>query len=150
MDVSSPVFNDIRNLLLSHNLGVLATAGERYPYTSLVGFIVTDDLRTLIFATLRDTRKFQGLTKNPDVSFLVTSQRNNMDDFKDADALTVLGAARPIESDTGMYKTLFLQKFPFLKHFIEDPNCSLVAITVHRYIWVTRFQEVTEITCAEA
>jgi hypothetical protein len=39
--------NSIQQLLKLQSLGVLATQGEKYPYSTLVGFAASDDLKTL-------------------------------------------------------------------------------------------------------
>ena len=50
------------NRVFSHQLlAVLATQGPQGPYGSLVAFAATMDLKYLLFATLRSTRKFKNL-----------------------------------------------------------------------------------------
>ncbi|MBU0570699.1 MAG: pyridoxamine 5'-phosphate oxidase family protein [Candidatus Omnitrophica bacterium] len=138
--------NDLKAVLSNQKLGVLATTGEIYPYTSLVGFAVSEDLKNIIFATIKDTRKYQNCKKHPNVSVLVNSAANSKDDFKDATAVTALGESEDlIGEERKKYKSIYLGKFPFLEDFIENPNCVLVSINVERYIVVTRFQEVKEI-----
>ena len=138
--------NSIQNLLNAQFLGVLATQGAEYPYSTLVGFAAADDLKTLFFATIQDTRKFQNILRQPLVSMLIDSRSNQAQDFKDAEALTVLGKARiedgPQKSD---YEALYLKKHPYLRDFLENPNCAFIRLDVHKYIMVSRFQEVIEI-----
>ena len=133
-------------VLRQQNLGVLATMGGEYPYTSLVGFAVAGDMRSLVFATMKGTRKYDNLKKHPRVSLLVNSATNNVDDFKDAASITVLGKAADAAGDEAQeLKGIFLSKFPVLTDFVNDPSCSLVKLSVERFIVVTRFQEVKEI-----
>ncbi len=49
---------DIRTLFHNQKLAVLSTSLSGHPYTTLVGFAATEDLRRIIFATTRATRKF--------------------------------------------------------------------------------------------
>ena len=137
---------NIASLLREQQLGVLATHGDVYPYNTLVGFAVTCDLKRILFATIRSTRKFHNITGHPEVSLLVDSRGNSPEDFKDAQALTVLGSAR---ESTGQQKeehmSLYLSKHPYLEDFIKDPHCALVSISVKKYILVSRFQEVMEL-----
>ncbi len=138
--------NDIRQLLATQSLGVLATRSADYPYTTLVGFAAAADLHSLFFATIRDTRKFQNIQGNPHVSMLIDNRSNQVQDFKDASALTVLGTAQPEKSPhKSRNEALFLDKHPYLRDFLQDPNCVFMRLEVHRYIMVSRFQEVIEI-----
>ena len=138
--------HSIQQLLKLQSLGVLATQGKKYPYSTLVGFAASDDLKTLFFATIRDTRKYQNIQMHSQVSMLIDSRSNQVKDFKDAQALTVLGSARDEEgSFLRKNEALYLQKHPYLREFLKDPNCAFMRLDVHKYIIVNRFQEVIEI-----
>lgn len=137
----------IRQLLRDQFLGVLATQGEQYPYSSLVGFAASDDLKTLFFATIRDTRKYENILRHPQVSMLIDSRSNRVQDFKDAQALTVLGTARDEEdSDLPDSESQYLRKHPYLSEFLQNPNCAFMRLEVHKYVMVSRFQQVIEIS----
>ncbi|MDQ1240153.1 MAG: hypothetical protein QG577_2339 [Thermodesulfobacteriota bacterium] len=49
---------EIRNLLASQQFAVLSTQKQDNPYLNLVAFAETSDLRTILFATMRATRKY--------------------------------------------------------------------------------------------
>jgi len=139
--------SEIEKLLRKERLAVIATQGSPYPYTTLVGFSFTKDLKCLFFATMRGTRKYRNILNNPHVSVLIDTRKNDIDDFKDAVALTILGRAAELEkADKKKYLTLYLKRFPHLKSFMEDPETALVEIQVDRYIFVRRFQEVKELS----
>jgi nitroimidazol reductase NimA-like FMN-containing flavoprotein (pyridoxamine 5'-phosphate oxidase superfamily) len=143
---TSRIRNDIRNLLRAQTLAVLATVGRRSPYCTLVGFAFTADLRTLVFATMRDTRKFRNIETDGAVSLLIDSRTNTAGDFTNAAALTVLGTAVEVTGrKRGPYRRLYLKRHQHLNDFIDSPNTALVAVAVHRYIIVQRFQEVREL-----
>ena len=136
----------LNSVLSSQNLGVLATSGEEFPYTSLVGIVPDEALKSIIFATMRQTRKYGNLKRNPKVSILINSSTNSADDFKDAVSITVLGTATDVpEDELESIKKIYLSKFPFLEDFVKDPACVLVKVKVAKFIVVSRFQEVTEI-----
>ena len=140
------VKRDINEILNSQQLGVLATYGNDYPYTNIVGFMATDDLRHIVFATFRDTHKYVNIKADPHVSILIDSRSNRAEDFSNARALTVLGTAAETREDEKHKSTsLYLQKYPNLREFISDPNCALMKIEVDKYILVSRFQEVMEL-----
>lgn len=137
---------DIERLLREERLGVLATQGERYPYATLVGFSFSRDLKFVSFATLRETRKYRNIEADPQVSILIDTRKNYIDDFKSAVAMTILGSASELRGETKRrHARLFLKRFPNLKDFIEDPDTALVGIRVVKYILVSRFQEVKEL-----
>ena len=135
----------IQSLFQSQNLGVLATRGKEYPYCTLVGFVGTNDLQRIIFATLRHTRKYMNIKAYPRISVLIDSRSNRVEDFKDAMALTSLGNAHEAENEEReRLSRLYLARHPHLKEFLQDPNCALMVLEVEKYIMVTRFQQVME------
>jgi nitroimidazol reductase NimA-like FMN-containing flavoprotein (pyridoxamine 5'-phosphate oxidase superfamily) len=143
---ASQVKENISQILSSQQLGVLATYGDKYPHTTLVGFAATDDLKYIIFATIRDTRKYKNIQMDARVSILIDSRSNRTDDFIKAAALTVSGKCEEIPvAEKEKYLGLYCQKQPHLQDFVANPNCALMRIEVHRYILVSRFQEVIEI-----
>ena len=110
--------SEIHGLLQKEKLGVIATEGRPYPYATLVGFAFTKDLRFVSFATMRDTRKYRNIMKNPHVSVLIDTRKDNIDDFKDAVALTILGKAAEVKrSDKNRHMRKYLKRFPHLKNF---------------------------------
>ena len=135
--------NKIKELLDQQKLGVLATQGEKYPYNSLVAYAFSEDLRYIFFATMKHTRKYDNIMKHHHVSMLIDNRKNDVTDFKDAVALTVMGTmvnTAPLE-----YRELYLNRFPHLKDFIEDPNTTIMTLKIDKYIYVQRFQEVLEL-----
>lgn len=133
----------IGGLLESRFFGVLATAGEAGPYTSLVGFTPGAGLREIFFATFTGTRKYGNLQRDPRVSLLVDDRANRAVDLLEARALTVCGrASRVGPGRQAAVRAACLARFPGLADFYADPHCVLVAISVSRYILVERFQEV--------
>ena len=141
------IFDQIRCLLQAQNCGVLATHGSEYPYATLVGYATSDDCKELIFTTTRDTRKYKNIKKTSNVSLLIDSRLNQVNDFRDAKALTVLGRAQELYGTLkNDYLTLYLNKHPYLKEFATSPNCSLIKVTVVKYILVDHFQNVLEYT----
>jgi nitroimidazol reductase NimA-like FMN-containing flavoprotein (pyridoxamine 5'-phosphate oxidase superfamily) len=136
----------IQNLLNSQRLAVLSTLMSGRPYSNLIAFAVTDDLKNIFFATTRATRKFANLTAEPRVSLLMDNRRNQETDFGEASAVTVLGTAEEvIGPDRDQYLRLYLKKHPYLEDFTTAPTCALIRVKVEKYIMVTQFQEVREI-----
>ena len=138
--------NKVKKLLIKQKLGVLGTQGDIYPYNTLVGYAFTKDLRFILFATMRHTRKYRNIINHPNVSMLIDNRTNRVSDFKDAVALTVAGkTVRVKKSLKTKYRRLYLKRFPRLKRFIYDPGTSMIPIRVDKYIFVQRFREVLEL-----
>jgi nitroimidazol reductase NimA-like FMN-containing flavoprotein (pyridoxamine 5'-phosphate oxidase superfamily) len=135
--------NKIKELLDQQILGVLATQGEKYPYNTLVAYAFSEDLRYIFFATRKHTRKYNNIMKHHYVSILIDSRTNDVTDFKDAVALTVMG--KMVNTTPLEYRELYLNRFPHLKDFIEDPNNTIMTLKMDKYIYVQRFQEVLEL-----
>ena len=139
------IFQSIESLLRSQHLAVLATQGNEYPYCTLVAYAISEDLREIIFATLRDTRKYRNIKKTPSVSLLIDSRTNQVNDFKDVEACTVVGSAEEISDELKSgYLRGYLEKHPSLEGFAKAPDCALMKIQVAKYILVQHFQNVTE------
>lgn len=136
----------VQGLLNSQRLAVLSTSMSGRPYSNLIAFAATDDLRDIFFATTRATRKFANLTAEPRVSLLVDNRSNQETDFGEASALTVLGTAEEVLGiEQEKYQQLYLKKHPYLEDFVTAPTCALIRVKVEKYIMVTQFQEVREI-----
>ncbi|MBU0682953.1 MAG: pyridoxamine 5'-phosphate oxidase family protein [Candidatus Omnitrophota bacterium] len=138
--------NKVKELLIKQKLGVLATHGETYPYNTLICYAFTKDLRFILFATMRHTRKYRNIVSHSSVSMLIDNRTNYAGDFKHAVALTITGkTVKAKKSLKTKYRRLYLKRFPHLKGFINDPDTSIVTVKVDRYIFVQRFQEVSEL-----
>jgi nitroimidazol reductase NimA-like FMN-containing flavoprotein (pyridoxamine 5'-phosphate oxidase superfamily) len=139
----------VQELLNSQRLAVLATLMSDQlgrPYSNLIAFAATDDLKEILFATTRATRKFKNLAEDPRVSLLIDNRSNQETDFGEASAVTVLGTAEEVMGpEREKYLQLYLQKHPYLEEFVTAPTCALIRVKVEKFIMVTRFQEVREI-----
>ncbi len=132
----------LRGLLKSQMLGVIATEMDGIPHASLVAYCSTDDLKYLIFATSKNTKKFQNLTKNSNVCLLIDNRENNPSDFNNAITVTALGNAKEIKENKDYFKDLFLKKHSNLIDFINSSDCALLKIKVDKYQFVSNFQNV--------
>ena len=136
----------LAELLKSQKLAVLSTDHEGQPYGSLVCFASTGDLKEILFATTRSTRKFANLKGNPRVALVIDSRENAERDLHEAMAVTATGEAQETASaDEAACLEIYLKKHPYLKDFLRSPTCALVRVRVETYYLVRRFQAVTEI-----
>jgi len=141
------VVSDVEVLLTQQSLAVLSTHHEGQPYASLVAFAVSDDLRVMLFATSRSTRKYANLAGDSRVAMLVDSRSHRAEDIHEAMAVTAVGVAQEaVEAELFSWRSIYLQRHPHLESFVSAPSCALVKVLVHRYLLVRRFQEVSEWT----
>lgn len=135
----------IRTILADQPLAVLSTQRHGQPYSSLMAFAHSADLRELIVATGQSTRKYQNISLDSRVSLLVDNRTNSEEDFHAAAALTILGTARRIEAEERpAYESIYLKRHPYLHKFLSSPNTTIIKIEVGHYLLVSRFQEVME------
>jgi nitroimidazol reductase NimA-like FMN-containing flavoprotein (pyridoxamine 5'-phosphate oxidase superfamily) len=137
---------DLKSLFASQHTGVLATQQDGQPYTSLVAFSSSEDLKDLFFATMRATRKYANLSPDSRVSMLIDNRSNVPSDFQWAMGVTATGRAEEL-SDPERQTSLnaYLAKHPHLQDFVSSPGCAFLKIRVDTYYVVTRFQKVVEI-----
>jgi len=133
----------LARLFKSQKLAVLSTSDNGHPYNSLVGFMASDDLSHMLFATTKATRKYANLMEDPRVSLLIDNRKNRGEDFHRAMAVTVVGTARGLgDHERAPHEKQFIDRFPHLAEFVQSPGCALVAVRIMRYYVVTRFQNV--------
>lgn len=146
MEPKEKLDQEIRELLESQKLAVLATHGQGQPYTSLVAFSSSSDLQEIYFATSRTTRKFDNITANPKVSLLVDSRSNDVSDFHLARAATALGEASEADDpERQRIARLLLTKHPHLNDFVQSPTSAMLRVRVKTYYLVSSFQKVREL-----
>jgi len=136
----------LSTLLATQLQAVLATQDQRQPYTSLMAFTATPDLKKLLFATYRDTFKYQNLLANPRVAMLIDNRTGHLQDHYGGIAVTATGNAQEIdqrEKDDGL--GLYIAKHPNLETFVRSPACALMAMEVEHYYVVRDFQKVTNL-----
>jgi len=140
----------LRELFSSQKLAVLATHYRGQPHATLVAFAVTQDLKRIVFATNRETRKYANINEDPRVSMLVNNSTNDASDFRNALAVTVTGSVRQVgEQQEEEHKTLYLSKHPYLEDFINSPTCAMIVVQVDVYYLVSRFQDVMTLKVKE-
>ena len=136
----------INKIVNTQYFAVLNSVGEGQPYSNLVAFSASEDLKTLIFATTRSTRKYANLTAESRVSLLIDDRSNRVSDFFQAIAVTATGIATEIRGkEKDLLLKQYLDKHTTLKDFVQSPTCALLKIMVDVYYVVNRFQNVQEL-----
>jgi heme iron utilization protein len=136
----------LKDLFASQSLAVLATQGKAGPYGNLVAFAVTDDLKHLLFATARATRKYDNLMRTPSVAMVMDNRSNQEDDFDKAVAVTATGTVREVVgAERAEFQQLYLERHPVLRSFVTASTCALFKVDVDTYTLVNQFQNVMEL-----
>lgn len=149
MNEETRILETLKALFEKQGLAVLATHLDGQTHGSLVAVAVAKDLRELVFATSRSTRKFNQLSKNPRVALVMDNRNNTATDFQKAVAVTISGIAEEISGATrDAWMVEFLAKHPNLREFALSPTCALVRVRVEKHSLVERFQNVTELRFA--
>ena len=134
MDYSKPL-EVIKSLLVGQKFAVISSHREGQPYCNLVAFAETEDTRNLIFTTRRNTSKYHNLNKDGRASLLIDNRTNLLADFGSATAITVIGKALELGTDSvKYYKEIFLKKHSNLSLFVNDSINSIFSVKVSSYI----------------
>jgi heme iron utilization protein len=142
------LYKKIKSISGQTRFAVLATESNGCPYTNLVGFLLSKDLKNLYFFTSKNTRKYRNILNNPEVCLLIDTRDKFPDKTYLITAITLIGKAEIMEDMPGSVVDMYLEKNAELKDFTESSSNVLVRVNITRYILVDRFQEVTEMEVA--
>ena len=143
-DDGRQVVDEIRELCENQPFAVLATQGGGQPYTNLISYAVSEDLKHLVFSTPSQTRKFSLIVKNKRVSLMIDNRADQPESINLIRAVTVTGTARPLEEPQELerWSRLLINRHSYLDKFINSPSSSLILVDIIRFFYVRRFQEV--------
>ncbi|BHH85994.1 pyridoxamine 5'-phosphate oxidase family protein [Desulforhopalus sp. 52FAK] len=145
IEKNDTVAEDIKKLLESQTFAVLATQGDGQPYTSLMAYAFTEDLRFLVVATAMSTRKYKNIAGESRVALLIDDRSNNGEDFQNATALTIMGEAREVSLEEREYfSDLYLKRHSPLETFLASSLTVFFKIEVNTYLLVSKFEDVVE------
>ena len=149
MEDVSALRQQVKRLCASQQLCVLATQCDGQPYSNLVAFVETGELRNLIFVTSRTTRKYANSISNRKVAVMIDSRKNRTADFKTALAVTAIGTVEEVSgSERDVLVDTYVSKHPHLAEFVNGSDKALMKVTVTDYI-VARFDRVQFIHIAD-
>ena len=132
----------INELFTGQRLAVLSSNMNDQPYPSLIAFAHTDDLKNILFATLRNSNKYENIKNNPKISMLIDNRGNSPEDISDAIAVSVFGTVSEVDSEVDKCMGIYLDKHPYLKEFLEMADCALLKINIDQFKVVSNFQSV--------
>jgi nitroimidazol reductase NimA-like FMN-containing flavoprotein (pyridoxamine 5'-phosphate oxidase superfamily) len=138
----------VHRILQQQRFAVLATAATDaasvQPYTSVMAFIATPDLRQVVVVTDRRSHKYANIRANPRVALCIDDRANDPSDTQRATVVTATGTVREAQ-DTERQRllALYVDRHPYLTEFVHAPECALLCIDVGEYYVVDHFQRVS-------
>jgi uncharacterized pyridoxamine 5'-phosphate oxidase family protein len=124
----------LREIVSTQYFAVLNTIGQGLPHSNLVSFAATEDLKSLVFVTGRNTRKYRNVQDNHNVSLLIDNRTNRPSDTSQAIAIAAIGTAREETDNRSLLREIFLARHPQLSHFVEAPDSAIMLVTIRKYI----------------
>lgn len=135
----------LRSVFNQQKLAVLTTcSAEQKLHSTIVCFVSADNLRSMVFVTPIKTRKYENLLKGgEDVLFVDTRAAGKLK----VDEISAVEARGPILilDNPGMYRELYLRRFPDLVTFADAAESAWCRMQVSSYDVVRRFQEVVQL-----
>ena len=136
----------LEEILTGQRSGVLATSFMDIPLCSQMAFAMENDLRTMIIVTPRQSTKYDNMSANPNVSFLVSTAKNDPADPGSAQSLTVTAFATELDGERRHQAvSLFSRRHPNLSAFAAASSSAVMELKVDSYSLVNNFQLVTRI-----
>ena len=124
----------LKEVIGTQYFAVLNSLGDGLPYSNLVSFAISEDLRSLVFVTDRNTRKYRNIQENKNISLLIDNRTNQPSDVSQAIAITVIGTAGEETENKSSLQAIFLGRHPYLQQFVHNPNSAMILVIVSEYI----------------
>jgi len=140
----------IETILKTSDFAVLATEGNGRPHVSLIAITPLGNCRELVFATYRNTLKYQNLESNSKVAVLIESGVLNEKDLVKRTVLTITGHAEEISmtKNVPVYQA-HLKRHPELESFMNSSDCALIMVIAQSYQIVKGIDDIKWITADE-
>lgn len=148
-DAYRHAFRELQQLCAGQKSLVLATSDQDRPHCSLMRFALGPDSRSFVLITPKDTRKYENIRRNTQVSTLVTE--TTPDESREAYGLaaTVNGS---IEIARGPKRLelvdLFTTRHPELQDFAESPESAVLHLQWREVVLVRGIHSVIRLDLA--
>ena len=144
-EVTAITRDSILNMLHSIGFGVLATQSAGQPHTSLIAITPVKNGQGLLFATYRNTRKFNNLAHNKRVSVLMDGRsRVGLCSAPTCLVLSAVGRVQDIgDAAHPALLAAHLQHHPNLLAFTQAPDCVLLEVVINAYQVVNDIDDVS-------
>lgn len=137
----------IKAILDMEKFCVLASVSNNQCHTSLISFVVSDDLSKIVFATPVKTKKYDYISDNTSVALLIDNRSQSTSNLNDLIALNATGLGKILKDDQEIkeWSQLLILKHPNLEDFIKANTSALILVEVEKYNYVTSFQKINEL-----
>jgi nitroimidazol reductase NimA-like FMN-containing flavoprotein (pyridoxamine 5'-phosphate oxidase superfamily) len=144
MNNSIPISDYIKKNLQSCRLAVMATECDGQPHASLIAITPVSEFRQMIFATYRNTRKFENLLKNSRVAVLIQGEDTDVSFKQTGYALTAYGNAQEVDrADYEEVMKTHVQRNPDLAGSLKSDGLAIFLIKIETYQVVRGFDDVS-------
>ncbi len=124
----------IREIIRENDLAVLATSHEDKPHCSLMAYIPDRECSRIYLLTLKDSRKFANISRNPYVSLLIDT-RNSHGPREAFKSLTISGTCAPADSlEQENLKQDMVKRHPQVKELADKPDCVLLVVNINSFL----------------
>ncbi len=125
---------EMRQILKSQNLCVLATYADEKPHCSLMAYIIDDTCQVLYMLTPKKTRKFANLCANPRVSLLVdTRLADGRPQPRDKICALTVGGTCAVVKDGDRERGIcqrFVQVHSHLAAFVNEEDIAVFEVRI--------------------
>ncbi|MBN1545955.1 MAG: pyridoxamine 5'-phosphate oxidase family protein [Syntrophaceae bacterium] len=125
------MLDEMKALIRSKDVCVLATVSGGEPHCSLMSYVIDDDCQEFFMMTHRNTKKFHNLLQNEFVSLLIDTREEDVGEKRaDVRALTINGIFRKIENPEkeALYREKLLARHPHLKGFAASGDTLVFCV----------------------
>jgi nitroimidazol reductase NimA-like FMN-containing flavoprotein (pyridoxamine 5'-phosphate oxidase superfamily) len=127
--MNDAAFKEMKEMLLSADLLVLATTSPRGPHCSLMACAAEENGLSVLLVTPRDTAKYENMQSNPSVCLLVDDRQQNPEKRSALRALTVNGSCEFLSGEEEeAAKTAVVERNPHLADFATRPDVAALRI----------------------
>lgn len=127
------MLEQMKTLMRSQDLCVLATASDNTPHCSLMAYVTDEDCREIYMVTHRNTVKFRNATDNPKVSLLIDTRAEGRGERRTGErALTVSGLFERVEhgEQRETIRARLLERHPHLREFADHPEAEIFVVKI--------------------
>lgn len=132
--MKNQIKKDIEIILKTCNLAVLATEANGQPCASLMAITPFHGGKQILFATYRNTRKFQNIIHNGRVALLIQGENLETSKENKGYALTAYGYAQEVKkSEFEGALNAHLVRHTNLENFLNSGDIAIFSVNVKTY-----------------
>jgi nitroimidazol reductase NimA-like FMN-containing flavoprotein (pyridoxamine 5'-phosphate oxidase superfamily) len=127
----------MKALVKEKGICVLATVSDDTPHCSLMAYVADQDCREIYMVTQRQSRKYENLMKNPNVSLLIdTREEHPGSHLTEAKALSVNGTFQKMDDENKRVhvRSRLQERHPHIKELLDHPDAAILCIRVRSFL----------------